>query len=47
VFATDTQRDGTVHIALGESQLAQRGKDCKHLIAFLTSGTPQVPLVEF
>lgn len=47
VYAADV--DGTtVHIALGEAgRVATWGRDRKYLIAFLTSGAPQVPLVEF
>jgi hypothetical protein len=48
VFAADTARDGTVHIAIGEAERAKAwGRDRTYLIAFLTSGAPQVPLVEF
>ena len=48
VFAGDTTTNGRVHIALGEAKRAQTwGRDRKYLIAFLTSGSPQVPLVEF
>ena len=47
VFAGDTRRNGTVHIAIGEAERAKAwGKDRKYLIAFLSSGAPQVPLVE-
>ena len=48
VFAADTARHGTVHIAIGEAERAKAwGRDRTYLIAFLTSGAPQVPLVEF
>ena len=48
VFAADTARHGTVHIAIGEAGRAKAwGRDRTYLIAFLTSGAPQVPLVEF
>jgi len=47
VFAADTARDGTVHIAIGEARAQAWGRVGKHLVAFLTSGAPQVPLVEF
>ena len=48
VFAADTARNGTVHIAIGEAGRAKAwGRDRTYLIAFLTSGAPQVPLVEF
>lgn len=47
VFAGET-RSGVVHIALGEAERAETwGRDRKYLVAFLTSGAPQVPLVEF
>jgi hypothetical protein len=43
-----TAREGTVHIALGEAERMETwGKDRKYFIAFLTSGSPQLPLVEF
>jgi hypothetical protein len=48
VFSGDTATNGKVHIALGEADRPQMwGRDRKYLIAFLTSGSPQVPLVEF
>lgn len=48
VFAADIPRHGITHIALGETVRANAwGRDRTYLIAFLTSGTPQVPLVEF
>lgn len=48
IYAGTTKREGTVHIALGEAGRARVwGKDRKYLIAFLTSGAPQTPLVEF
>jgi hypothetical protein len=47
VFAGDTRRNGTVHIAIGKAERPKAwGKDRKYLIAFLSSGAPQVPLVE-
>ncbi len=48
VYAGTTQREGTVHFALGEAErLKTWGRDRKYIIAFLTSGTPQVPVTEF
>jgi hypothetical protein len=48
IFAADTARHGTVHIAIGETERTNAwGRDRTYLIAFLTSGGPQVPLVEF
>jgi hypothetical protein len=48
VFAAQTQREGMVHIALGQVKRGEAwGRDRTYVIAFLTSGTPQVPLVEF
>jgi hypothetical protein len=48
VYNAETDREGSVNIALG---LAERyrtwGRDREYVIAFLTSGAPQVPLVEF
>jgi hypothetical protein len=48
VFVGNTATNGRVNIALGEAERTQVwGRDRKYLIAFLTSGSPQVPLVEF
>lgn len=48
VYAGRTDHEGTVHIALGNAGRANVwGKDRKYVIAFLTSGAPQIPLVEF
>lgn len=48
VFAGRTRRNGTIQVALGEAPRAEAwGRERKYIIAFLTSGTPQVPLVEF
>lgn len=48
IYAGKTDREGTVHIALGDAGRANVwGKDRKYVIAFLTSGAPQIPLVEF
>jgi hypothetical protein len=48
VYAAETPREGTVHIALGWAQRVRTwGRDRRYVIAFLTSGSPQTPLVEF
>jgi hypothetical protein len=48
VFVASTEREGTVHIALGETTRRNAwGRDRKYVVAFLTSGSPQVPLAEF
>ncbi|HEX3324367.1 MAG TPA: hypothetical protein VHR65_04420 [Solirubrobacterales bacterium] len=48
IYAADTPREGRVHIALGEApRTATWGRDRKYFIAFLTSSSPQTPLVEF
>ena len=48
VYAGDTSRNGTVHIALGKAERQKTwGRDRTYIIAFLTSGTPQNALVEF
>lgn len=48
VYAGQTTREGIVHIALGEAERAKAwGRDRPYIIAFLTSGAPQTPLVEF
>jgi hypothetical protein len=48
VFAGQSRRGATVHIGIGETERAGAwGRDRKYVIAFLTSGAPQVPLVEF
>ena len=48
VYASTTEREGNVHIALGRAErLKTWGRDRGYVIAFLTSGAPQVPLVEF
>jgi hypothetical protein len=46
VFAATVQ-EGTVHIALGEATRSAWGRDRTYVIAFLTAGAPQAPLVEF
>jgi hypothetical protein len=48
VYAGETEREGTVHIALGKSpRYATWGRKRTHVVAFLTSGSPQTPLAEF
>lgn len=48
VYAGDTRRAGTVHIALGRAERMKAwGRDRLYIVAFLTSGSPQTPLVEF
>lgn len=48
VFAAETSAEGTVHVALGETRrLNAWGRDRKYVVAFLTGGAPQIPLVEF
>jgi hypothetical protein len=48
VFAVRTEREGTIHIAIGETTRRNAwGRDRKYVVGFLTSGSPQVPLVEF
>ncbi len=46
IFA-GTVREGTVHIALGQTTRDAWGRERTYVIAFLTGGSPQVPLVEF
>jgi hypothetical protein len=44
----DAPSGGTVHIALGKNlNRPAWGSDRIHIVAFLTSGSPQVPLAEF
>jgi hypothetical protein len=48
VYAGDTQREGTVHIALGKAE--RQGtweRDRLYIVSFLTTGTPQNALAEF
>jgi hypothetical protein len=48
VFLGTTRAEGAVHIGLGESVRQNRwGRDRKYVVAFLSSGSPQQPLVEF
>jgi hypothetical protein len=48
VFMGTTGAEGAVHVGLGETIRANRwGRDRKYVVAFLSSGSPQEPLVEF
>jgi hypothetical protein len=48
VFVGTTRTEGAVHIGLGETIRKQAwGRDRKYVVAFLSSGAPQEPLVEF
>jgi hypothetical protein len=48
VYAGETQASGTVHIALGKKlQRPAWDSDRVHVVAFLTRGSPQIPLAEF
>src|SRR5688500_3186388 len=48
VFMGTTRAEGAVHIALGETIRKKKwGRDRKYVVAFLSSGSPQKPLVEF
>jgi len=48
VFIGTTRAEGAVHIGLGETIRENRwGRDRKYVVAFLSSGAPQQPLVEF
>ena len=48
VYGAETVREGTVQIALGQTvRDGYWGRDRRYLIAFLTAGNPQTPLVEF
>jgi hypothetical protein len=48
LFSAEVQGHGTVHIALGKNLHRQAwASDRMHIVAFLTSGSPQVPLAEF
>jgi hypothetical protein len=48
VYNATTEREGSVHIALGRAERYRTwGRDREYIIAFLTSGAPQVPLAEF
>ena len=48
VFLGTTRAEGAVPIGLGETMRKNRwGRDRKYVVAFLSSGSPQQPLVEF
>jgi hypothetical protein len=48
VFMGTTRTEGAVQIALGETIRKNAwGRDRKYVVAFLSSGSPQEPLVEF
>jgi hypothetical protein len=48
VFMATTRGEGAVQIGLGETVRKNRwGRDRKYVVAFLSGGSPQQPLVEF
>jgi hypothetical protein len=48
VFIATTRTEGAVQIGLGETIRENRwGRDRKYVVAFLSGGSPQQPLVEF
>jgi hypothetical protein len=48
VYAGETRHAGTVHVALATApQYKSWGRERMHVVAFLTSGSPQKPLAEF
>ena len=48
VFMATTRAEGAVQIGLGETLRENRwGRDRKYVVAFMSSGSPQEPLVEF
>ena len=48
VFMGTTRSEGVVHIGLGETIRKNKwGRNRKYVVAFLSSGSPQEPLVEF
>jgi hypothetical protein len=48
VFVGTTRAEGAVQIALGETIRENKwGRDRKYVVAFLSGGSPQQPLVEF
>jgi hypothetical protein len=48
VFVGTTRTEGAVQIGLGETIRKNKwGRDRKYVVAFLSSGSPQQPLVEF
>jgi hypothetical protein len=48
IYAGVTAREGAVHIALGRAPRPNAwGRDRLYVVGFLSSGSPQIPLVEF
>jgi hypothetical protein len=48
VFVGTTRAEGAVQIGLGETiRMNKWGRDRKYVVAFLSAGSPQQPLVEF
>jgi hypothetical protein len=48
VFLGTTRAEGAVQIGLGETlRQNEWGRDREHVVAFLSAGSPQQPLVEF
>jgi hypothetical protein len=47
IYEATTDRDGTIQIALGDALRHGWGRRRRYRIAFLSGGSPQVPLVEF
>jgi hypothetical protein len=48
VFMGTTRAEGAVQIGLGETMRKKKwGRDRKYVVAFLSAGSPQQPLVEF
>jgi hypothetical protein len=48
VFIGTTRAEGAVQLGLGETTRSNRwGRDRKYVVAFLSGGSPQQPLVEF
>lgn len=48
VFVGTTRAEGAVQVGLGETIRANKwGRDRKYVVAFLSAGSPQQPLVEF
>jgi len=47
VFLATTRAEGAVQIGLGETIRNKWGRDRKYIVAFLSAGSPQQPLIEF
>jgi len=48
VYETTTSAEGAIQIALGNApRAAAWGRDRQYVVAFLSGGAPQIPLVEF